>query len=55
MSSTKLGNIVAITGTYTDRGGNEKKRYTRIGVMFQGDDGGFFDFFDGDGDGGGCD
>lgn len=31
---------VAVTGTYTDRQGNEKKRYTTIGTLFQYDDGG---------------
>jgi len=32
---------VATTGTYTDRQGNEKKRYTNVGTLFQYDDGGF--------------
>lgn len=32
---------VAVTGTYTDRQGNEKKRYTNVGTLFQYDDGGF--------------
>lgn len=31
--------IVAITGTYTDRDGNEKKEYTNIGVVLEGDKG----------------
>lgn len=32
---------VAVTGSYTDRQGNEKKRYTPVGTLFQYDDGGF--------------
>lgn len=32
---------VAVTGTYTDRSGAEKKRYTNVGTLFQYDDGGF--------------
>lgn len=32
---------VAVTGSYTDRQGNEKKRYTNLGTLFQYDDGGF--------------
>ena len=32
---------VAVTGTYTDRSGNEKKRYVNVGTLFQYDDGGF--------------
>lgn len=32
---------VAVTGTYTDRTGAEKKRYTNVGTLFQYDDGGF--------------
>jgi hypothetical protein len=32
---------VAVTGTYTDRQGNEKKRYVNVGTLFQYDDGGF--------------
>lgn len=32
---------VATTGTYTDRNGNEKKRYANVGMLFQYDDGGF--------------
>lgn len=31
---------VAVTGTYTDRNGAEKKRYTNVGTLFQYDDGG---------------
>lgn len=30
-----------VTGTYTDRDGNEKKRYCNVGTLFQYDDGGF--------------
>lgn len=33
MAVTK--NIVAVTGTYTDNQGNEKKRYTTIGRVIQ--------------------
>lgn len=32
---------VAVTGSYEDRGGNTKKRYTPVGTLFQYDDGGF--------------
>lgn len=32
---------VAVTGTYEDRQGNEKKRYVNVGTLFQYDDGGF--------------
>ena len=32
---------VASTGTYTDRNGSEKKRYTTIGTLFRYDDGNF--------------
>lgn len=32
---------VAVTGTYTDRQGNEKKRYANVGTLFQYEDGGF--------------
>lgn len=32
---------VAVTGTYTDRNGSEKKRYTTIGTLFRYDDGNF--------------
>ena len=31
---------VAVTGSYTDSNGDEKKRYTNIGTLFQYDDGG---------------
>ena len=30
--------IVAITGKYTDAGGMQKNRYTRVGTLFKGDD-----------------
>ena len=30
---------VCITGTYIDRGGNEKKRYTTVGRLLQREDG----------------
>jgi hypothetical protein len=46
MAAKKLGNMVAVTGTYTDRGGNEKKRYTRVGVLFEGEDGSHYGIFD---------
>lgn len=36
-----LKKIVATTGTYKDAEGNEKKRYTQVGVLMQQDDGGF--------------
>ena len=39
MAGKKVGNIVAKTGSFTDRGGNEKNRWQKIGVMFEGDDG----------------
>lgn len=32
---------VAVTGSYEDRQGNTKKRYTNVGTLFQYDDGGF--------------
>lgn len=32
---------VATVGTYTDRSGNEKKRYLNVGTLFQYDDGNF--------------
>lgn len=32
---------VAITGSYQDRNGDTKKRYTPVGTLFQYDDGGF--------------
>jgi hypothetical protein len=32
---------VAVTGSYTDRSGAEKKRYTNVGTLFRYDDGGF--------------
>ena len=32
---------VVTTGTYTDREGNEKKRYLNVGVLFKYEDGGF--------------
>lgn len=35
----KLYNVVAITGKYTDRQGNEKNRYLTIGAVIQTDKG----------------
>ena len=35
----KKFDVVAVTGKYTDNGGNEKKRYTNIGVVFESDKG----------------
>lgn len=32
---------VAVTGSYTDRQGAEKKRYTTVGTLFKYDDGNF--------------
>lgn len=36
---TPYKRAVAVTGTYTDRNGSEKKRYTTIGTLFRYDDG----------------
>lgn len=33
--------IVASVGKYTDKEGNEKKRWQNVGTLFQGDDGNF--------------
>lgn len=41
MSMKPYRRAVAVTGTYTDRQGNEKKRYQNVGTLFQYDDGGF--------------
>lgn len=41
MAMTPYKRAVAITGSYKDRSGNEKKRYTPVGTLFQYDDGGF--------------
>lgn len=38
--------MVLKTGTYTDGQGNEKGRYQRVGVLMQGNDGGFFALID---------
>ena len=46
MAGRKLGNIVAKTGTFTDRGGNEKNRWQKIGVMFEGEDGSHYGIID---------
>lgn len=34
------------TGSYTDNQGNKKNRYTNIGVVMQGDDGGHYALLD---------
>lgn len=39
MSMKKTHDLVAVTGTYTDGQGQEKKRYTNVGAMFTRDDG----------------
>lgn len=36
----KLYDIAAVTGEYTDRDGNQKKRYQNIGAVMQGQNGG---------------
>ena len=33
--------IVAVTGTYTNKQGEEKKRYTKLGVLMENDKGQF--------------
>jgi hypothetical protein len=38
---TPYKKAVVTTGTYTDREGNEKKRYLNVGVLFKYEDGGF--------------
>ena len=38
---TPFKRAVAVTGTYTDRQGNEKKRYANVGTLFQYEDGNF--------------
>ena len=35
MSTRKTHDIVATTGTYKDRDGSEKKRYSTVGSLFQ--------------------
>jgi hypothetical protein len=35
----KRYDVVAVTGTYTDRNGNERKRYLNCGVVFETDKG----------------
>jgi hypothetical protein len=35
--ATKVFDAVATTGTYTDRQGNEKKRYVTVGAVFEDD------------------
>jgi hypothetical protein len=39
MSMKKLGNAVAVVGTYTNRQGEEKKQYQNCGVFFENDRG----------------
>jgi hypothetical protein len=41
MAMKRFKRAVAVTGTYQDAGGNEKKRYTNVGTLFQRDDGSF--------------
>ena len=38
----KLYDIAAVTGEYTDRDGNQKKRYQNVGAVMQGQNGGQF-------------
>lgn len=38
---TPYKQAACVTGTYTDRDGNEKKRYVNVGTLFQYEDGGF--------------
>ena len=35
----KIYDLVATVGTYTDKQGNEKKRYVNVGAVFEGDKG----------------
>ena len=37
---TPYKQAACVTGTYTDRDGNEKKRYVNVGTLFQYEDGG---------------
>lgn len=39
MSMKKTHDLVAVTGTYTNGQGQEKKRYTNVGALFTRDDG----------------
>ena len=41
MAMKRFKRAVAVTGTYQDGVGNEKKRYTNVGTLFQRDDGSF--------------
>lgn len=41
MAMSPYKRAVAVTGTYKDRSGAEKKRYTPVGTLFQYDDGNF--------------
>jgi hypothetical protein len=36
---SKIFDVIAATGTYTDREGNEKTRWTKCGIKIQKDDG----------------
>ena len=40
MGMKPIKRAVATTGSYTDREGNEKKRYVNLGTLFEYDDGG---------------
>ncbi len=35
----KIYDVVATVGKYTDKQGNEKKRYVNVGAVFEGDNG----------------
>lgn len=40
MAMKRYKRAVAVTGSYTDHNGNEKKNYVTVGTLFQYDDGG---------------
>ena len=40
MAMQRYKRAVAVTGTYTDKSGNEKKNYVNVGTLFKFDDGG---------------
>jgi hypothetical protein len=39
--ATKLKDLVVATGSYTDRQGNEKKRFRNVGALWENDNGQF--------------
>ncbi|QTI81457.1 hypothetical protein IAI58_19125 (plasmid) [Roseomonas marmotae] len=39
MTSRKIFDVCAVVSKYTDRDGNEKRRYQNVGAVFQTDDG----------------